>query len=218
METLPNLLVGTPAYNGQVQVSYVQSLLGMTASNIRFSLCTVSNDSLVSRARNTILTKFFEKSEHSHLMFLDADVGIHGEDVRKLLSHGKDVIGAPVQLKLLDTEKPVFSVGKVLERTGTLASVTQLATGVMILSRKAVEALVKSAVDENRVYRYSNELEISGDLPEGNHYDVFRQGSVEGAYVSEDYQLCRDLRNLGFDIHVDLGIRTRHFGMLEFGA
>lgn len=208
------LMVGTPAYNGQMQVEYVGSLLDMIANGISYSLYTVTNDSLVARARNTILAQFHANKDFSHLFFLDADVGIRGQDVRTLIEHERDVIGAPVRKKVEDPEKPVFNVGKVISRTGTLASVARVGTAALILSRKAVDKLVEHAIEQERSYQ-SDSL-TPGAAGTETHYDVFRQGVKGGIYVSEDYQACDDLRELGFEIFADLGIRTKHFGMYEF--
>lgn len=207
-------MVGTPAYNGQVQVAYTLSLLDMTANGLSYSLYAITNDSLVARARNTILAQFHARRDFTHLFYLDADVGIRGQDVLRLIGHGKDVIGAPVRIKINGPGKPVFSVGEVLERSGTLASVTRIATAALMLSRAAVDKLVEQAASDGRAYPADSLM--FGEVPSGMHYDVFRQGVRDGAYVSEDYQVCYDLRSLGFDVFADLAIRTRHYGMHEF--
>lgn len=208
------IMVGTPSYNGQVYVDYVRTLLDLTANGLSYSWNVVIADSLVARARNTILTEFHQRADLTHLLYLDADVGIRGQDVRRLLEHGKDVIGAPVRLKIQGADKPVFSVGEVLSRTGTLACVTRIGTGVLMLSRKAVDRLVEHAIEDERTYAV-DPLTV-GDVPSGMHYDVFRQGATDGKYVSEDYQVCHTLRALGFAVFADLGIRTKHFGTYEF--
>lgn len=209
-------MVGTPAYNSQVQVEYVRTLLEMSANGLSYSLYAVTSDSLVARARNSILARFHEHRDFTHLFYLDADVGIRGRDVRRLLEHGKDVIGAPVRIKLKEEGKPIFSVGEVLSRSGTLASVTRIATAALMLSRSAVDKLVANADENDRAYPADSLM--LGDVASGMHYDVFRQGVRDGVYVSEDYQVCYDLRSLGFEIFADLAIRTKHFGMSEFGG
>jgi len=209
-------MVGTPAYNGQLQVDYVRTLLDMLANGISYRLFTVTNDSLVARARNTILAQFHARTELSHLLFLDADVGLQGSDVRRLLEHDKDVIGAPVRKKNQNLKELEFSVGEVLTRTGTLASVTRIGTGILLFSREAVNKLIENAIKHDR--SYTIDTTISGEVASTTHYDVFRQGVKDGIYVSEDYQVCDDLRLLGFEIFADLAIRTKHFGMYEFSG
>ena len=61
---------------------------------------------------------------------------------------------------------------------------------------------------------YSCGLHLRGaDLHASVHCDVFRTGVVE--YLSEDFWVCRELLRLGFAIHLDPAIATRHSGMLE---
>ena len=45
-------------------------------------------------------------------------------------------------------------------------------------------------------------------------YDVFQVGVLDGVYLSEDYWVCRQLRELGFDIHVQLDAVTQHHGVM----
>ena len=49
-------------------------------------------------------------------------------------------------------------------------------------------------------------------------FDVFQVGVDRGTYLSEDYWVCAKLIELGFNLYVDLGIRTRHSGMASFQA
>jgi hypothetical protein len=53
-----NLLIGTPAYGGQVHVDYVSSLLVFQRQGIVFTLMTSGHESLITRARNTIISTF----------------------------------------------------------------------------------------------------------------------------------------------------------------
>ena len=91
-----NLLIGTPAYAGQVRVDYVSALLGFQRQAIPFTLMTVGNESLITRARNTITSAFHARREFTHLLFLDGDVYLPYEGVVRMLAHGRDVIAAPV--------------------------------------------------------------------------------------------------------------------------
>ena len=70
-----NVMVATPAYGGAVQLSYVRSLLGYAAAGLRFTLVGIANESLVTRARNALLSTFHARPEYTHLLFLDADLG-----------------------------------------------------------------------------------------------------------------------------------------------
>ena len=56
---------------------------------------------------------------------------------------------------------------------------------------------------------------LADSMP-NEYYDVCKVGVHKDLYLSEDYYLCRDLRELGFNVYVDRTIKTRHNGMMEF--
>jgi len=214
MSNEPYIMVGTPAYNGMVHTDYVHSLLSFKNGGINFGFLSIGGESLITRARNSILAHFYHSKEFSHLLFLDGDVLLDGGSLRKMLDANKDVIGAPVPLKTTENGKPVFNIHGDLGKQDGLQKVAQLGTAVMMLSRAAVDALVKRAVGNQQVYSANPYAKGVGDSEQ--IYDVFQVGVREGNYLSEDYWACQSLLDLGFDIYVDLNIKTRHNGMRSF--
>lgn len=206
-------MIGTPAYHCQVHTEYVSSLLSFQRDGIPFSLTTIGNESLITRARNTLLSHFHAAPEYTHLLFLDGDVGLTSEGLERLLSHEVDVIGAQVPLKSIgaDGEKN-YNVGRFYGIDGLLARVEHIGTAVLMMSRKAVSALVADARAEGMTYRPSN---VAADAPP-ERYDVFQVGVKDGVYLSEDYWVCHRLRACGFDIFVDISVRPSHHGMYAF--
>ena len=214
MTTEINIMIGTPAYNGMVHTDFVHSLLGYKNQGIRFSLLSIGGESLITRARNSILARFYHSPEFSHLLFLDGDVFLEGEDLKKLLEANVDVIGAPVPLKTTEGGKPVFNIHGNLGQESGLLKVQALGTAVMMLSRFAASKLIDDAIDRNAVYKANPYARGLGDTE--SVYDVFQVGVKDGVYLSEDYWVCTLLRELGFDIWVDLSISTRHHGMRSY--
>jgi len=210
------LMIGTPAYNGMVHVDFVHSLMSIAAAGIRYTLVTTGGESLITRARNGILSRFHFTPECTHLLFLDGDIRVSGESIGKLLSHDRDVIGAPVPLKTPPGREKVFNVGEVSDPTASPAQVSRIGTAVLMLSRKATNALVDDARVHGCVYPPSELTFGQAHLPE--LYDVFRVGVRDGEYLSEDFWVCRRLVELGFTIHADLGIRVKHYGMYDYSG
>jgi hypothetical protein len=203
-----NLLIGTPAYAGQVHVDYVSALLVFQRERLPFTLMTIGNESLITRARNTIISAFHERREFTHLLFLDGDVHLPHEGLARMLAHRKDVVAAPVALKGVAPDGGrLFNVGRTVGEDGTLLLVDRVGTAALLLSRAATEALIADARAAQRVY----------ELAQGEgaiQYDVFRVGVIDGEYLSEDFWVCHALRRLGFPIHVDPTVVTRHNGMV----
>ncbi|HAJ76675.1 MAG TPA: hypothetical protein DCM64_09485 [Gammaproteobacteria bacterium] len=145
------LLIGTPAYGGIVHLDYVNSLLDYQKNGLNFTLASFGKESLITRARNTIISYFHHNQEHyTHLLYLDADIRLPAADLKTLLSFNKDVIGAAVPQKSYDADgKLAFTVGgfkeKVVEH---LYTTERVGTAAMLLSNKAVKELVEKAKRE----------------------------------------------------------------------
>ena len=211
----PQILICTPAYNGQVHVNYLHSMLNFFKNEIHYSVMTLDNESLITRARNTLISTFWSKEQFTHLLFLDADVFLDHEGLQSMLAAKKDVIGAPVFLKGRDSEgKQTLNTDANPEISPVVQSVQRVGTAALLLSRTAVAALVNKAIEEKRTYTL-NEMLQTQDVP-STHYDIFRVGVADDEYLSEDFWLCRELRSLGFEIYVDTSVYTRHHGIVAF--
>lgn len=208
-----SLMVATPAYGGMVHLDFASTLLELRAAGVAFSLVGMGNESLITRARNALLSSFHARREFTHLLFLDADVGLAAASIVRMLSHRRDVVAAPVPLKGAGPSgERLFNVGRAVGESGPLSLVDRVGTAVLLLSRRAVDALVEDAKADGRVYDRPSTL--AGDPGTRVHYDVFRVGVVDGDYLSEDFWACASLRRLGFAIHVDPAIVVRHHGTL----
>jgi len=211
----PYLMIGTPAYAGMVHIDYVASISDFHRSGIHFSSMMIGNESLITRARNSILARFYESKTHTHLFFLDGDVAISALNIKRLMAYGEDVIAASVPLKGLNEHgERIFNIGNALGEKGALVEVSRVGTAALMLSKRAVNALVDDARKFERVYQRPTYARGS-PLPE-THFDVFRVGVVHGDYLSEDFFACYQLRQLGFKIYIDPQVVTRHQGVTEF--
>jgi len=215
MSDNPYVLIGTPAYNSQVHTDYVHTLLSLFRAQVRYSLVTLGNESLITRARNSIISKFHENKIFTHLLFLDGDIFVDGAQIKKLLDHNKDVIGAPVPLKGTGEDgQRIYNVTGPEDVSAGLTRVERVGTAVFMLSRAAVDALIADAEQAGDIYPAHPHRQGVQDAEK--QYDVFRAGVRDGEYLSEDFWVCRRLRDLGFEIFVDFSIPTRHNGMTAF--
>ena len=214
MSTKHNLLIGTPAYAGMVHLDYLNSISEYYRTQLNFTISAIGNESLITRARNAILSKFYAEPEFTHLLFLDGDVYLPASGVLRLLAHEVDVIGAAVPLKgFNDRGERIFNVGQCLGEQGPLQEIERIGTAAMMLSRKAVNDLVEEAKQAGYVYQ----RQLSRGAPMALwHYDVFKVGVVNGDYLSEDFWVCHRLRQMGHKIFVDPFIPTRHQGVSQF--
>jgi hypothetical protein len=207
------VMIATPAYGGNLHLACAMSLMQFHAAGIDFALVGIANESLITRARNALISTFHARREFTHLLFLDADVGLPAEGLARMLAAQRDVIGAAVPLKGRGTHgEHLFNVGASLGEDGALMLTARIGTAALMLSRRAADALVDEALARGAVYERMSTL--VGDPGVTTHYDVFRVGAVDGEYVSEDFWICATLRRLGFAIHVDPTIVTTHHGTM----
>jgi hypothetical protein len=145
----PNVLIGLPCYGGNLHADTLHSILGIEAAKdanlLDYSVMTVTNESLITRGRNTILSTFYENKEFTHLFFVDSDLGFPKETLPLLLKTEEDVIGVPVPLKGFNQNNLVYNIGNVYSIEDNLLDLEHIGTALFMLSRKAVEDLVKES-------------------------------------------------------------------------
>lgn len=206
-----NLMVATPAHGGSVHLDFAATLIELRAAGVAFTLVDARHEHLAPRARNALVASFHAERRFTHLLFLDADLGLAAGAIERLLAHARDVVGAPVPLAGAErTASRSFDIGRAVGEAGPLVTVDAVGAGVLLLSRRAVDALVDDAKSDGRVYEPPRSA--AADSAARVHYDVFRVGVVDGAYRSEDAWASASLRRLGFALHVDPAIVVRHHG------
>lgn len=114
------LFVATPMYGGQCAGMYTRSIADLSAICAKYSiplqLYFLFNESLITRARNYCVDEFL-RSDATHLMFIDSDIGFNPNDVLALLTlmtddSPYDVMGGPYPKKCISWEKIKQAVDK----------------------------------------------------------------------------------------------------------
>jgi len=115
------LFLATPMYSGACAGMFARSVADLsalcTAHKISLQLYFLFNESLITRARNYCCDEFM-RSEATHLMFIDSDIGFNAQDVLGLLAlsadpnSGYDIIGGPYPKKCISWEKIKMAVDK----------------------------------------------------------------------------------------------------------
>lgn len=228
-----HLLVLTPCFGGQVTASYMNAILGLiTVSNqvgLRISFQTISNESLISRARNCLTSVFLADKRFTHLMFIDADIGFHGEDVLRMMARDIPIIAGVYPMKSIDWDRvrelvkddvkdieyrcspyAVNSEKTQLDSRGLL-EVTAAATGFMLIKREVFDKLI-AAHPELKYKHDGNGFKESADY----FYNLWDCFLVGDRYLSEDYAFCHLWRELGEKVFIDPAIELTHNGSFEF--
>ena len=73
------LFVGTPCYGGMLTEDYLHGILELQnfclENKIGLNIQTLGQESLITRARNTLVANFLDNESFTHLLFIDADIG-----------------------------------------------------------------------------------------------------------------------------------------------
>jgi len=215
-------MIGTPAYGGMVHTDYIWSVLPLRKNGVNYEIAFIGNQSLITRARNELFSLFVSSDydKYSHLFFLDADIGIKPEGVKRLLDHDKPLIAAPVPLKGISSGgKPFFNVGEILEeQENSLVTVDSVGTAVMCIRKDLALEVKEWAIENKQVYHRKGHSLLNNVRQEisGEFYNVFDVGIFDDDYLSEDFYFCRLARELGHKVYVDVSIPTRHNGNYVF--
>jgi hypothetical protein len=238
-----HVYVATPCYGGQVTERYLKSMVQLgilfKQHGLNFTLSTLANESLVTRARNSLTAGFLANPNFTHIMFIDADIGFNPKDVIKLLARDRDVVvGAypkktvnwnSVMLKAKDTEKEKFMElqqnqaayvlniklddEKRIKLTKGLIPVHDAGTGFMMIKRDVILKMCEKHPET----KYENDLNFDSDL--NNYFYALFDTMIEPEtkrYLSEDYTFCRRWQKMGGEIWLDPGIDLDHIGSYTY--
>lgn len=235
----PSLMIATPMYGGMCTGVYVQGLLftmqKMRELGINVAWCQMSNESLITRARNE-LTRVFLESEHDYLMFIDADIGFDGEAIARLIAADKDVacgIYPKKEVNWNSVERAAregksnladYAGAFVFNMIGSKDAETDEhgffevrhgGTGFMLIKRGVFEFLAPYVP----TYRISSFTDEHGNYVKPLTREFFATSiDASGALLSEDYHFCELVRKHGGEVWASPFINLDHVGTYVFGG
>ena len=205
-----------PCYGGNLTestfMSYIKWANMARQLGIDWTVETMTNESLISRARNTLTAKFLHTKESTHLMFIDADIGWEPWHLLVMLDAQKDVIGGLYPMKSLPVKWCVNGIpGQVEDPNSSLIEVSKTGTGFLLMKREVFEKL-----DAHPAVRaFANDIGLPRELdPYMKTY--FDTAVREGRYYSEDWTFCENWRDIGGKVWVDKRVLLRHSGSYVF--
>jgi hypothetical protein len=204
-----------PCYGGMLTestfMSYIKWANTCRQLNIDWTMETMTNESLISRARNTLTAKFLLNKDSTHLMFIDADIGWEPWHLLVMLDRQKDVIGGLYPMKSLPVKWCVNGFDGAEEGPNGLQEVTKTGTGFMLIKREVFEKLDKHPA----VKPFNNDIGLDPAL--NPHMKTYFDTAVrENRYYSEDWTFCENWRDLGGKIWVDKRVLLKHTGTYVF--
>ena len=193
-------------------MSYIKWANTCRQLGIDWTVETMTNESLISRARNTLTAKFLHNKESTHLMFIDADIGWEPWHLLVMLDAQKDVIGGLYPMKSLPVKWCVNGIpGLAEDPNSPHIEVTKTGTGFLLIKRDVFEKLNAHPATRS----FNNDIGLPEEL---NPYmkTYFDTAVRENRYYSEDWTFCENWRDLGGQVFVDKRVLLRHVGTYTF--
>ena len=206
-----------PCYGGQLTestfMSYIKWANTARQLGLDWTVETMTNESLISRARNTLTAKFLHTKESTHLMFIDADIGWEPWHLLVMLDAQKDVIGGLYPMKSLPIKWCVNGIPGQPEPgpDQNLIEVSKTGTGFMLIKRDVFEKL--DAHPATKPFKNDIGLDPALDPYMKTYFDTAVR---EGRYYSEDWTFCENWRDIGGQVWVDKRVLLRHTGTYTF--
>ena len=205
-----------PCYGGQLTESTFMSFIKWAnvarQLGIDWTVETMTNESLISRARNTLTAKFLHTKESTHLMFIDADIGWEPWHLLVMLNAQKDVIGGLYPMKSLPIKWCVNGIPDADQNDPSgLIEVTKTGTGFLLIKRDVFDKLNAHPA----VKSFTNDIGLDPVL---NIYmkTYFDTAVRENRYYSEDWTFCENWRDIGGQVWVDKRVLLKHTGTYVF--
>jgi hypothetical protein len=200
---------------------------------IDFSLSLLGSESLITRARNFIVSQFLGRPQFTHLLFIDADIGFDPTVVLRYLRADKDVVAGIYPIKGLDPEAlrglpPGRSIattfhyavqlheGEVPDNDG-FSKAEYAATGFMLIRRNVLEKM--AAKHPELKYEHNFTRDKAATATDLTHLYALFDTSLDrkqGLYLPEDYTFCNRWRTMGGEIWVDVRSKFTHVGTYSF--
>jgi len=204
-----------PCYGGMLTestfMSYIKWANTCRQLGIDWTMETMTNESLISRARNTLVAKFLNNPTSTHLMFIDADIGWEPWHLLVLLNRQVDVIGGLYPMKTLPIKWVVNGFDGAEEGEDGLQEVSKTGTGFMLVKRDVFEKLNAHPA----VKSFANDIGLPKELDQ--HLKTYYDTAVrENRYYSEDWTFCENWRDIGGKVWVDKRVLLKHSGSYVF--
>ena len=207
--------IAMPCYGGMLTESTFMSFIKWANTarqlNIDWTLETMVNESLISRARNTLTAKFLDMPDATHLFFVDADIGWEPWHLLVLLNRDKDVIGGLYPMKTMPIKWVVNGFEGAEEGPDGLQEVSKAGTGFLLMKKHVFDKLKSHPA----VKQYKNDIGL--DPKYDQHLKTYFDTAVrQNRYYSEDWTFCENWRDIGGKIWMDKRVLLRHSGSYVF--
>src|SRR6266496_4175254 len=204
------LFVAVPVYR-DIPAEFAMSLVNLVADRrcpFEILVNFLVGDSYVSKARNRLTTSFL-KSDCSHLLWIDCDLVFTTQDIARLVSHDKAIVGGMYCIKrpgyphwLLD-----FLPDLPPRDERGLQPLQHIGAGFLLIRRDVFERMIAT---------YGPEIAYTDPVTRELDYNLWQTTIHKGHFYGEDYTFCERARELGFQIFGDWNVILPHLGTASY--
>ncbi len=236
------IMISTPAYGEVFYTPYVSSVLRLTRLfgkrgwDFAFNAISYSE---IAESRNFLLTHWFDKTDASHLLFIDADMGFAPDLIVDMLDLDKPVVGAVYPKRALDLKKVVQFAGDGKDAAHAIAKaqdfvlrplrgaraaagrsgfiqVEACGSGILLIQRACIEAMLKAVPD-------MSDTKAKTTSPLARNLDrlirAFDVMFVDGLRLSEDFSFCHRWRHsCKGEVWASISREIEHIGLHRFSG
>lgn len=244
-----HIFIATPCYGGQLGEPYFRSMMRFAILcnkyNIKYTVSTLANESLVTRGRNTLTSFFMENKDATHLFFIDADIEFQPEDILRMVAYDKPIVVGAYPKKALnwtsiigaaradesETEETieghssnyVVNFDFLEDENGNKTSQVQIEDNLVKLKDAGTgfmcieKSVIQQMFDKHPEYKYVNDINVDNKF-EPYMYALFDTmiDPESRRYLSEDYMFCRTWQNMGGTVYLDPRTALNHVGHYTF--
>ena len=198
------VLFGTPSYDKQVCVDYLQSMVTtsilLTAQKVHMHLNIHAGNCFIDRARNAIVHYFLNETEATDLIFVDADIGWDATAIGRVLSHEAEIVAGLVPKREADHTPKYHQNALTGVMQNGLFQAIEAPTAFMRIKRSAFAKL-------DAAYP---ELHDKSKYVDWDHPPYFQTGG--NVFQGEDINFCRKWVAMGEFVWIDSDINFTHRG------
>jgi hypothetical protein len=240
MAAAPSIIVATPAFGDVFYTPCVQSLLRLERAidqrkwTMRHSVVSYAH---INEARNYLLTYWYDKTDATHLLFVDADMGFEPQLIFDMVALDKPVAGVIYTKRQMDLkrlaeaarrEAPEHAIAQAHEfiirpvrgrpprKAGNFIEVEGCGTGIMLIQRAAIATMLKM-LPEVSVPRTTMASPLSAGLD--RMIRAFDNIVVDRRLLVNDFAFCHRWRVLcKGEIWARVDQSVPHIGLHKFTA
>lgn len=243
-----SIFVAAPMFGGSAAGLFCKSTNDLSAMcaryDIKLNFYYLFNESLITRARNYCVDEFL-RSDCTHLMFIDSDIGFNPKDVLSLLGiqitypDQYDILTAPYPKKSIAWEKvkKAVELGKAENpfdlmhyaadyvfnpvanvksfRIDQPVEVSEAGTGFMLIPRNVFERYKEAYPELSYKPDHTRTESFDGSREIMAYFDCTIDPESR-RYLSEDYFFCWNARKAGIKVHMCPWMNLQHVGSYIF--